>query len=150
MAASSSQSVATALINLSHDKHRPVSNLKLQKLLYYAQAWYLVFHRDPLFDEEIQAWVHGPVVPTVFRRYKDFKWSPISPQPPSDVSHNVMEHLNEVWRVYGKASGYELEKLTHAENPWRDARAGLPSDASSHRVISKGSMRRFYQSRLHG
>jgi len=150
MAASTAQSVATALINLSHDKQKPVSNLKLQKLLYYAQAWYLVFYKNPLFDEEIQAWVHGPVVPAVFRHYKDFKWSPIARQPLGDISAITIAHLEEVWRVYGNANAYELEKLTHSEDPWKNARAGLSADVSSYRVISKQSIRKFYLSRLHG
>lgn len=69
--------IATCLIRLSYEKQRPVSNLKLQKLLYYAQAWHLAIFKQPLFNDEIEAWVHGPVVPEVFRAYRDNKWASI-------------------------------------------------------------------------
>ena len=75
MAASTADRVAARLVNFSHEHGSPVSNLKLQKLLYYAQAWHLAFFGAPLFDEDFEAWVHGPVVPRVFRCYRSFQWA---------------------------------------------------------------------------
>lgn len=149
MATPTAQYVAECLISLSHTKHNPVSNLKLQKVLYYSQAWHLALHKHPLFDEEIEAWVHGPVVPPVFRRFRDCRWNPI---PSSGEGFNApfMLHLEEVWKVYGELSAYDLERLTHSEDPWKMARAGLPPDISSNRVISKPSMLEYYSSRLNG
>jgi uncharacterized phage-associated protein len=150
MATSTEDRVAEALINLSHDKKDPISNLKLQKLLYYSQAWYLAFFKKPLFDEEIQAWVHGPVVPRVFSRYRVCRWSPIPAGDTVGVSEQVGRHIEEIWKAYGKFSAYELERLTHSEKPWKDARGNLPPDASSHNVITKDVMMSYYSSRLNG
>jgi uncharacterized phage-associated protein len=142
--------VAECLISLSHEKNSPVSNLKLQKLLYYSQAWHLALFKNPLFEEEIEAWVHGPVVPQMFRRYRDCKWKPI---PKSEIDFkraSFAGHLEDVWRVYGNFSAFDLERLTHSEFPWKAARAGLPSDASSNEIITKESMQAYYSSRLNG
>jgi uncharacterized phage-associated protein len=151
MAVSTAHRVADGLVNLAHDHEQPITNLKLQKLLYYAQAWHLALFSEPLFDEPIEAWVHGPVVPSIFRRYKECRWNHlprvewVSAQTPA-----VKDHLTEVWRVYGKFDAFGLEKLTHSETPWQMARAGLPSDAPSHSIISHASMREYYASRVNG
>ncbi|MBI3661669.1 MAG: SocA family protein [Acidobacteria bacterium] len=150
MGISTAANVAARLINLAHEKASPVSNLKLQKLLYYSQAWHLALFKKPLFNDEIEAWVHGPVVPQVFRFYRDYKWASISKGDPSTLRSNIEAHLEEVWRAYGHLSGYDLERLTHSEDPWRQARQGIAPDESSHAVISKESMQRFYASRLNG
>jgi uncharacterized phage-associated protein len=147
---STANHVAARLINLSHEKQDPVSNLKLQKLLYYSQAWHLAFFKKPLYDDEIEAWVHGPVVPAIFRSYRDYKWARISRVEEFGVPVGVAAHLEEVWRVYGSLSAYDLERLTHSEAPWQVARAGIAPDVSSHAVISKDSMREYYSSRLNG
>jgi uncharacterized phage-associated protein len=149
MAPATANLVAERIISLSHEKHNPVSNLKLQKLLYYAQAWNLALNEHPLFEEEIQAWVHGPVVPEVFRRYRDCKWSPI-PDSKDSSSYQFRTHLEEVWKVYGGFTAFDLERLTHSEDPWKIARTGLAPDASSNNTISKSSMRDYYSARLNG
>lgn len=149
MATPTAQYVAECLISLSHAKRNPVSNLKLQKLLYYSQAWHLALYKHPLFDEEVEAWVHGPVVPEVFRRFRDCRWNPI-PSSGEGLDAPFMPHLEEVWKVYGELRAFDLERLTHSEDPWKMARTGLPPDVSSHRVISKPSMQEYYSSRLNG
>jgi uncharacterized phage-associated protein len=141
--------VAQCLISLSHEKQNPVSNLKLQKLLYYSQAWHLALLKCPLFEEDIEAWVHGPVVPKVFRRYRECKWNAI-PDPGMNSKPAFFEHLEEVWRVYGSLRAFDLERLTHSEEPWKTARAGIPPDASSNEIITKPSMQEYYSSRLNG
>lgn len=142
--------VAEHLINLSYEKQNPVSNLKLQKLLYYSQAWYLALFQRPLFEEDFEAWVHGPVVPAIFRYYRNCKWAPIGKSTAHSNKPDFYAHLEEVWRVYGALQAYQLEHLTHSEEPWKIARAGLQPDASSNAVITKPSMQAFYSSRLNG
>jgi|SRR6185437_1680304 len=148
MATSTADRVAEGLINLSHDKQNPISNLKLQKLLYYSQAWHLALFKEPLFQEDIEAWVHGPVVPQVFRCYRDFRWISLPRKEEAVVSAGLRSYLEEVWRVYGQYNAYDLERLTHSEEPWKAARVGLPPDESSHNVITKHSMMSYYSSRL--
>jgi len=149
MATPTAQQVAECLIVVSYEKQNPVSNLKLQKLLYYSQAWHLALFKTHLFEEEIEAWVHGPVVPQVFRLYRDCKWNPIA-YPGISSKPAYVPHLEEVWRVYGNFRAFDLERLTHSEDPWKIARAGLPPDASSNKIISKPSMQEYYSSRLNG
>ncbi|SRR5713101_2633851 len=150
MATPTARYVAECLINLSYEKQSAVSNLKLQKLLYYSQAWHLALFGKPLFEEEIEAWVHGPVVPEIFRFYRDYKWAAIVNPDFHGKKAPFVAHLEEVWRVYGNLRAFELERLTHSEEPWRIARAGLPPDASSNAIITKASMREYYSSRLNG
>ena len=138
--------VAERLINLSHEKRAPISNLKLQKLLYYAQAWHLALFEKPLFEDAIEAWVHGPVVPSVFRQYKEFRWNPIALRETNPLPARIERHLQEVWNVYGKFDASTLERRTHGEDPWKDARGGLSPDESSNAVISRRSMKAYYSS----
>jgi uncharacterized phage-associated protein len=145
VAISTAYLIAKSLINFSHEKADPLSNLKLQKLLYYAQAWHLVLRDDSLFDDEIEAWVHGPVVPCVFIKYCGAGWSPLLKTRSEIVAR---AHLEDVWRVYGKFDEWRLERLTDSEAPWREARGELPPDAPSHNIISKESMRSYYSSLL--
>jgi uncharacterized phage-associated protein len=93
--------VADYFINFSHEVGDPISNLKLQKLLYYAQAWHLALYDSSLFPERIQAWVHGPAVPPVYRRFKEWAWKPISDNPQSPkFPVRIGNHLNQVMRGY--------------------------------------------------
>ena|ERR1700728_2033597 len=144
--------IANAIIHLSRKRGiQDVTNLKLQKLLYYAQAWFLVFCKRPLFDDAIEAWVHGPVVPSVFRRFKSYGWSVIDcgvPVPPP-VNEQVLAHLGMVLHAYGSVQATRLERLTHQESPWKDARKGIAIDEPSHNVIQQAAMREFYLKALH-
>jgi uncharacterized phage-associated protein len=149
MASSTANVIAEALISLSYRQNAALTNLKLQKLLYYAQAWHLVFFDVALYNDEIQAWVHGPVVPVVFRRFKECRWNPLPNERESKVTSAIEAHLSEVWKVYGKFDASKLETLTHSETPWKEARQGLPLDEASHNVISQESMKKFYSSLVH-
>ena len=122
-----------------------ITHLKLQKLVYYAQAWSLASRGVPLFDEDIQAWAHGPVAPSVYRAFRDYGMGPIpAPAQVPKLDPETVELLDEILDVYGEHSAKKLEKLTHREKPWKDARGDLPEEASSSAVISKESMRAFY------
>jgi uncharacterized phage-associated protein len=122
-----------------------ISNLKLQKLLYYAQGWHLGIKGVPLFPERLEAWVHGPVQPSMFQEYKTFGWMTIE-KPTDHISliPAAEKHIRDVLKVYGKYSGDQLERLSHSEKPWLDARAGLSPDTPSKNVITPESMRDFF------
>jgi uncharacterized phage-associated protein len=125
-----------------------ISNLKLQKLLYYAQGWYLGLTGNPLFHEHIEAWVHGPVVPSMFRIYRKNGWNTI-PKPEEPVSLPPLEarHIKSVLRAYGIYTADQLERLSHTERPWIDARKGLSPSEPSTATITHESMREFFASR---
>lgn len=117
-----------------------MSPKKLQKLLYYAYVWTLVFHNETaddlsnkLFDEDIEAWVHGPVISKIYGKYKKFGYNQITEIPDKKpvFTEEIEDTLNDVWEAYGDLSGNELELITHNELPWQEARKGLnPMDAS--------------------
>jgi uncharacterized phage-associated protein len=77
-----------------------MTHLKLQKLIYFAQAWHLANTGEPLFSEEMQAWTHGPVVPSVWHKYKQFQWESIPPTAGDvDIDHRVAEYLEMIYQV---------------------------------------------------
>ncbi|WNJ21560.1 type II toxin-antitoxin system antitoxin SocA domain-containing protein [Pontibacter sp. G13] len=130
-----------------------ITPLKLQKLLYYCQAWHLTVFKKPLFEERIQAWAHGPVVYSQFDRFRDntmYDGIPVNtieldvPQFPKEVQ----DLLEEVMEIYGEHSGSYLEALTHQESPWVDARGDLAPHERSQNVISHEVMIAFYSPML--
>lgn len=138
------------LCRIDREAGDTMSPLKLQKLLYYAQAWSLVLRDQPLFPEEIQAWPHGPVVYDVWNNYRDYKYTAI-PEPEVcelDFSEDEIEVLEEVWNAYGELGARSLEDLTHSEYPWIEARKGLDPAERSQKVISHETMKSYYEKYL--
>ena len=126
----------------------PMTHKKLQKLCYYAVAWGYALNLGKIVeDDEFQAWVHGPVSPKLYAKYKGKGWSLISPDTcnNSALPKNVEELLESVWLTYGEKSGNELEALSHNEKPWKEARDGLADDERGEVVIPPKTMSAFYQ-----
>ena len=101
-----------------------ISNLKIQKLTYYAQGFSLVLLGKPLFNEKIEAWMHGPVVPELYRKYRDCGNGALPASENFDAkkfSEDEIELLDEVYKVYGQFSAWKLRNMTHEEQPWKDA-----------------------------
>jgi uncharacterized phage-associated protein len=127
-------------------KSLPTDNLKLQKLLYYSQAVYLVLNdKRPLFPEDIEAWDYGPVVPPVYREYKKYGLEPI---PLNDnavpLSLDEIRSVDLVLAGFGAMTGPELIKQTHYEAPWRNAYSpGRPS-----RKISLDALYSYFKENL--
>lgn len=107
---------------VDEDAGDSISNLKLQKLLYYAQGGFLAMYDQPLFPEAIKAWEHGPVVPQVYHAYKEFGAGPIRVEQVdlSFYTAQIREVLDEVNSVYGQFTAGKLRAMTHSEPPWRD------------------------------
>lgn len=120
----------------------PVTNLKLQKLLYYAQAWHLALYDNPMFDERIEAWVHGPAVPPIYGAFKGYEWQPIAPQNGNlDLPNGPKSHIDDVILAYGDFSAYQFERMMHQEDPWIKARKGLAPDEPSQNEILHEDMK---------
>lgn len=126
---------------------------KIQKLVYYAYSWTLALLNDDvndlrvkLFDNRIEAWVHGPVVPDLYREYRAYGWQDIPKLATYDVDfpEDVLDILNQVWTVYGPLSANQLELISHNEKPWICARSGLPSYVSSDYPIADEEIFKFY------
>jgi len=144
--------IAEYFIRKNQEDNKGLSNKKLQKLLYYSQAWSLVINDKKLFNDDIEAWVHGPAVPTVYSEFKKFGFDNInikvSEKELSAIATKDKTILDEVWRVYGKFDASYLEMLSHSETPWQEARAGLPPNESSSNKISLDTMREYYGKKL--
>lgn len=135
--------VARYIINYSNEKNYSISNLKLQKLLYFVQAYYLAFtcSHEPCFNDEIEAWDFGPVVPSVYHEFKSFGGGEIPPV----TSYYTLENQNNFWSIrevpfdnscissdnkkiindivdkFGAYSAADLVQLTHNQTPWKNA-----------------------------
>lgn len=137
--------VAQYIVNFFQQVGDPITNLKLQKLLYYVQGWHLGLRGIPAFDDRLEAWVHGPVQPEVYRMYSANRWNPIVaevevPALPDDL----VQLIGDVLETYGADSGYELELRSHREAPWLEARGALAPDENSNAVLANATMERFF------
>ena len=123
--------VAKYFLSLSDEEAGDtISNLKLQKLLYYAQGFHAALFNAPLFAERIEAWTHGPVVPDVYHAYKAHGSDAIPVSAGFDVEvldEQTRDLLDEVYDVYGQYSAWKLRNMTHSEAPWVDAYKTGPS-----------------------
>lgn len=125
-------------------KQGPMTAMKLQKLVYYCQAWSLVWDEQPLFRSKIEAWANGPVVPDLYERHRgQFKVTSWDGHP-SALNQKQKETVEAVLRVYGNKPSQWLSDLTHQEAPWKEARAGLIPGERGSRVISHASMAEYY------
>lgn len=144
------------LSKIEAEKGDTISPLKLQKLVYYAQAWHYTVFGVPLFEEKIEAWVNGPVVPSLYYRF--------APLHTKNSTINIKELdlkiplfkattkklLDEVFNLYGERSGSYLEDLTHSEKPWIEARGILPPFAICKKEITLESMKDYYSAFKNG
>lgn len=127
------------------ERHGPLSAMKLQKLVYYSQAWSLVWDDRPLFGERVEAWAHGPVVRELYDRHRghfevrDWPWGDAAAL---DVDGRAT--VDAVLGFYGGRSAQWLSDLTHRERPWAEARAGMPEGERGSREISLESMMEYY------
>lgn len=146
--------IADYFIALSNETGSLITNLKLQKLVYYSQAWHIAMFETSIFEEEFEAWIHGPVLPELFNQYKNTYYHPIERDDLNGHSLDVLRKkfgktlsnlIENVVEEYFGMESYALEQTTHAEEPWLNARKGLSQDAPSHAIISKNSMKNYYQ-----
>ncbi len=122
-----------------------VTAMKLQKLVYYAQAWSLVWDETPLFEERIEAWANGPVVPALYECHKgEFRLQSISEGDPEKLSDNQRDTIDKMLEFYGDKTSQWLSDLTHKEDPWIEARTGLPAGQRSNQEITRASMMEYY------
>ena len=131
------------------DQYGEMDTWKLQKLVYYCQAWSLVWDEKPLFNSKIEAWANGPVCPELFERHRGrFAVGPATPiwdgANPGALTDSERETIDAVLKEYGNKAGYWLRALTHLEDPWKNAREGVPLMAQCTNEITQDSMRLYY------
>ena len=129
------------------EKMGAMTTMKLQKLVYYSQAWALVWDEKQLFEEDIEAWANGPVVRDLFDYHRGmYEISAIPIGNPRLLNQEQQETINAVLEYYGDKSAQWLIELTHMEDPWVQARKGLPKLERGNRVISLDAMAHYYSS----
>lgn len=136
-------SVARYIIERCHSQNRSISNLKLQKILYFVQAEFLVSRGQPCFVEQIEAWDFGPVVPEVYQQYKIFGSSNIPVfgriVNPVVIRNDDQELINEIVDECARYSASALVDITHHQSPWLDAYV-----PGYNNVISQNSIRDYF------
>jgi len=129
------------------EKKGAVTAMKLQKLVYYSQAWSLVWDEAPIFHENIEAWANGPVVRALFEKHRgQFKVEDIAGGDSGQLTQEQKETIDAILEYYGPRSSQWLSDLTHAEDPWRKARGFCPVGGWCDNVITLESMEEYYSS----
>ena len=126
-----------------------VTPLALQKLLYYSQGFYKTFYDEFLFEDECEAWVHGPVYKDIYFKYRDFGYNPIEDEKLVFENINLTEAeeelLDSIIDNFGCYSAKTLEKMTHSERPWRLTRKNLKPEQKSNKIISKDLIAKYFE-----
>ncbi|MFH1620548.1 MAG: type II toxin-antitoxin system antitoxin SocA domain-containing protein [Patescibacteria group bacterium] len=123
-----------------------LTNLKLQKLLYFAQAVSLSLKDQPLFNDKIEAWKFGPVIPVVYHALKEFENAPVKiTSATQEISPEVASLLENVWSVYGKFSAHELVNITHNHLPWKE----VYLSGGKNNEITAESIKKYYADYYH-
>lgn len=133
------------------EKLEEVTPLMLQKILYFIQGVYSALYGKPIFEEDCRAWVHGPVYPEVYELFRDFKYNPIedarfallegSEDALTDDEKRVIDLVVNTFGMYG---GKVLERITHNEEPWMEARIGYGDSIPSSEVLPKERIMKYY------
>lgn len=122
-----------------------MTTMKLQKLCYYSQGWSLAWDGVPLFGEEIQAWMNGPVVYELFDKHRgQFVVSEWPAGNAEKLTKDERETIDAVYETYGKYNAQQLSDMTHNESPWIEARAGLPEGSRSKATIDLDTMQAYF------
>ena len=134
------------------EKLEEVTPLMLQKLLYFIQGVYSALYGKPIFEEDCRAWVHGPVYPEVYELFRDFKYNPIDDArfalfegTADSLTEEEKDVIDLVVNTFGMYSGKALERITHNEDPWKEARKGYGDSIPSSELLQKERIMKYYE-----
>ncbi len=134
------------------DKVKDLTNLKLQKILYYAQGWYLANKNKKLFSDQIHAWKLGPVIRSVYDAFSNNGNRPIEMKIEdadiSEINDDTKKFLDELWKVHKNISGASLVTYTHQERPWKEVWNNRNDKDFEDDVISADSIKEYFESKL--
>jgi uncharacterized phage-associated protein len=129
------------------EKHGPMSAMKLQKLVFYSQAWSLVWDDSPIFENAIQAWANGPVVPDLYNVHRgkfQVDKNTFAAHANGTLTNEQKDTIDTVLKAYGDKSMQWLSDQTHAEAPWKNARTGLADGERGEEVITHEAIAEYY------
>jgi len=134
-----------AYILQKQPKKEPITAWKLQKLVYYCQAWSLIWDEKPLFKEKILAWANGPVIKELYTQHKGmFYVKKLLKGHLDRLSPNQKDTIDHVLKAYGDKTAQWLSDLTHMEAPWIEARKGLKPGERGEAEIPLSTMHEYY------
>ncbi len=137
----SSSQIAKAVLNCNSYTHK-----KLQKLCYYTYCWYLTIKKEKLSETKFEAWIHGPVSPEIYQEYKMYGWSMIPKYEKNlPINSKILKFIKQVVEEYQIYDADELEKMSHKEKPWKNARIGYGKYESSNAVIIDDDIIKYYE-----
>jgi uncharacterized phage-associated protein len=142
----SANDIAKYVVKYCESKGISITNLKLQKLLYYIQGFFLAIWGKPIFSDEIQAWEYGPVVPDIYYRYKAFVDNPIhlaGEIPNLAMSEMQQKVLNIVIDNLSAVPAWKLVQQTHEEDPWKNT-----FDGSHDKIIINDCIQKYFATKL--
>ena len=118
------------------EEDKKLTPLKLQKILYYAQGWYLANFNKPLFQDRIEAWKYGPAIRSIYKEYEAYGNQPIKDVAIEEselslIGPNDQKYLDKIWEFYKDYSASELVASTHNERPWRETRLEIQENVNS-------------------
>lgn len=143
--------VALFFINRQKENNKNINHKKLQKLTYYAQSWNLAINNKKIFNNNIEAWVNWPVVPELYRKYRNYWYMNISTTEKFDeklFEKDELKILNDVYKIYWSQDSDYLVWLTHTERPWLEARWELEESETSNNIIKEETIKDFYKSKM--
>lgn len=147
--------VADYIIVKLNEAGSSLNVLKLHKLLYYVQAWYLAFKKNRCFNSAFQAWVHGPVSRSLYDRFPGKSmYSPVRSRDIRDdfaienIPRAVKRHIDNVLEVYADLTDDQLEEMTHREQPWIEARGDCDPKERCETAILDATMASYYRARV--
>lgn len=123
--------------------------LKLQKLLYLAQGYSYAFYDRPLFNDELEGWVHGPVVSQIYHMFKNYQYNCIDlSYEMEELDDEATDVLNYVVNKFSKYDSKYLEELSHNQEPWILSRDGLDPDERSDKTILKENIANYFTNEI--
>ena len=128
------------LLKADQEEQEFLSNLKLQKLIYYAQGLHLIIHGEPLFNDKIVAWQYGPVVPDLYHQFKNYGSQGIPADRefnPSIIDKKTKDFLDEIYEIFGQFSAVQLMRFAHEDKCWIDAGIGNEITLDSMKICLK-------------
>lgn len=140
------------ILSLNSDERFSLINLKLQKIMYYIQAWSLGINGEPMMNAKFEAWVHGPVCIELYDRFKENKNlysfiekdDVLDSDSPSKIDFKDIEFIDYILENYAQYSGVQIEAMTHSEDPWINARKGFKPMERCHNEITEQAMKDYY------
>ena len=150
------KTLANYIIMKCNKDNKEISNLKLQKMVFYCQAYHIAKYREQLIDNKFEAWKHGAVLPALYndysylgynnkQKYEKKEYDNIR----SDLGEYLTGFLDKIINEFSDMTASEIRELNHSEEPWKEARRGYEPDDSCNEIIKEDTIYKYYSQLLY-